>query len=1019
MNLTPEQSLAVNKEGSNIIVSAGAGSGKTAVLSERVIRKLKEGTDIRDILMLTFTNEAAGEMLDRIRKKMKKAELYEQLEYLDEASITTFDAFALKLVKKYHYILNISKRINIIDDSIMTMKKNEYLEEIFIKLYEEKNELFLKLVDNFTTRADDDIKSAILNINKKLDLKYNKKEYLDTYIDNYYSEEYITKIFNEYFSYIKDLCTLLEDNILSIESFMEESSYIKLYDSVSKLFRPNNYNDLYKNKDSNIGRFTKLDEDGKELKEKIKKTYEEIKELTKFSEEEVKGFYLSTKNSVKIIIDIINELDVKIKEFKFKSESFEFTDIAKMAIQIVKENEIVRCELKGKFKEIMVDEYQDTSDLQEEFIKLIENNNVYMVGDIKQSIYRFRNANPFIFKNKYDLYSQGMGGVKIDLLKNFRSRQEVLANINDIFRPLMTKEIGGINYKESHEMIYGNLAYINEGLNEDNNNLDILTYEENDMYSNDEIEAFVIAKDIRDKVSNDYQVYDFDLKALRDSNYSDYCIILDRNSSMGLYKKIFEYFNIPMEIYKDNNLMDDSDIYIIKNIISLILSIKKGVYDKEFRYLFYSVARSFVGNLNDAEIFECLENNKVYSSEVYKICLSLSKDIDYITPNMLLKRIIDKFKFYEKFILVGNIEACNKRINYLLELAHNIEDLGLTIEEFKDYLDTLVDSKMEVRYKEAKSGTVSVKMMNIHKSKGLEFPVCYFAGFKKKFNVMDLKSKFMFDDTYGILTPFYHEGVGESFVKVLVSNNYYLNEVAEKIRLFYVALTRAKEKMIMVMPRVEDFKKVDEVNYLDGINFRSFYNFLEGISGNIKHFMKPVKLDDLGLTKNYEFVLSLKNNSLKSNDIMEFRDIDFLYEVVEKKHASKTIKSLLTEVDANTLMFGTHMHEVLELTDFKENSANKYVNELKKTFDFAGAAIYQELEFVYDDEGINYHGIIDLMLEYEDKILIVDYKLKNIEDEAYIKQLKVYLDYIESISDKEVSLFLYSILDNKVKEIKF
>lgn len=1019
MNLTPEQSLAVNKEGSNIIVSAGAGSGKTAVLSERVIRKLKEGTDIRDILMLTFTNEAAGEMLDRIRKKMKKAELYEQLEYLDEASITTFDAFALKLVKKYHYILNISKNINIIDDSIMKMKKNEYLENIFIKLYEEKNELFLKLVDNFTTRSDDDLKKAILSINSKLDLKYNKKEYLDTYINNYYNEEYITKIFNEYFCYIKDLCTLLEDSIISIESFMEESSYLKLYDSVSKLFRPNNYNDLYKNRNIGTIRFTKLDDEGKELKEKIKKIYEEIRNLTKFSEDEVKEFYKKTKDNVKIIIDIINELDEMIDKFKRANESFEFTDIAKMAIKIVKDNERVRSELKGKFKEIMVDEYQDTSDLQEEFIKLIENNNVYMVGDIKQSIYRFRNANPFIFKNKYDLYSKEIGGVKIDLLKNFRSRQEVLANINDIFRPLMTKEIGGINYKESHEMVYGNLAYVNEGLNKDNNNLDILTYEENDIYMNDEIEAFVIAKDIKEKVNNKYQVYDFDLKTLRDSNYSDYCIILDRNSSMELYKKIFEYFNIPMEIYKDNNLMDDSDIYIIKNIISLILSIKKGVYNKEFRYLFYSVARSFVGNLNDAEIFACLENNKVYNSEIYKICQELSKDIDYITPNILLKKIIEKFKFYEKFILVGNIDASNKRVNYLLELAHNIENLGLTIEEFKDYLDTLVDLKMEVRYKEAKSGTVSVKMMNIHKSKGLEFPVCYFAGFKKKFNVMDLKSKFMFDDTYGILTPYYYEGVGESFVKVLVSNNYYLNEVAEKIRLFYVALTRAKEKMIMVMPAVDNFKKVKEVNYLDGINFRSFYNFLEGISGNVKEFMRPVKLDDLGLTKNYEFILSLKNNLDKSSEVMEFRDVEVPYEMVEKHHASKTIKSLLTESDANTLMFGTHMHEVLELTDFKKDTNNKYVNELKNTFDFENANIYQELEFMYDYEGINYHGIIDLMLEYEDKIFIVDYKLKNIEDEAYIKQLKVYLDYIKSISDKDVSLFLYSILDNKVKEIEF
>ena len=151
-----------------------------------------------------------------------------------------------------------------------------------------------------------------------------------------------------------------------------------------------------------------------------------------------------------------------------------------MAISIVKDNEDIRLELKDKFNEIMIDEYQDTNDLQETFIKLLENDNVYMVGDIKQSIYRFRNANPLIFKDKYDRYSINNGGKKIDLLKNFRSREEVLYNINEIFAPLMTQDIGGINYKESHAMVYGNKAYIEKGANDYNNYLDILTYNNED-----------------------------------------------------------------------------------------------------------------------------------------------------------------------------------------------------------------------------------------------------------------------------------------------------------------------------------------------------------------------------------------------------------------------------------------------------------------------------------------------------------------------------------------------------------
>lgn len=316
MNLTPEQSLAVNFEGKNIIVSAGAGSGKTAVLSERVIRKLKDGIDIRNILMLTFTNEAAGEMADRIRKKIKKAGLKEQLEYLDQAYITTFDAFALNLVKKYHYVLNMSKDISIIDASIINLKRKEFLEEIFEEFYESKNELFLKLIEDFTNRDDELIKNAVLSINRLLDLKYDKYDYLNNYVNKYYSDEYINNSFDEYFKYVKTLTDTLESKILEIESYMDSSSYEKIYNSVSNLFNPKSYNDLYKYKDCTLGKFTKLDEEGISLKEEIQNTYKTISDLIFYSEDELKKDYLSTKDYIKVIIEIIYKLDDKINAFK-------------------------------------------------------------------------------------------------------------------------------------------------------------------------------------------------------------------------------------------------------------------------------------------------------------------------------------------------------------------------------------------------------------------------------------------------------------------------------------------------------------------------------------------------------------------------------------------------------------------------------------------------------------------------------------------------------------------------------
>lgn len=1021
MNLTPEQQLAVDLEGTNIIVSAGAGSGKTAVLSERVIRKLKDGIDIRNILMLTFTNEAAGEMANRIRKKIKKAGLTSQLEFLDQAYITTFDAFALSLVKKYHYVLNIDKSIDIIDSSIIDLKRNEFLEEIFLSLYEAKDEKFLKLIGDFTTRDDEVIKKAILSVNKNLDLKYDKEDYIDNYVNNFYNDKYIEQLFAEYFNYLKKISLELEDSVLILENFMDSSSYENIYNSLSKLFRPNSYNDLYKNNNIILPRFTKIDSSGISVKENIQELFKELNELVIYSEDELKNNYFCTRDYVEVILKIIKMLDEKISLYKKEQNSYEFTDIAKMAISIVKDNEDIRLELKDKFNEIMIDEYQDTNDLQETFIKLLENDNVYMVGDIKQSIYRFRNANPLIFKDKYDRYSINNGGKKIDLLKNFRSREEVLYNINEIFAPLMTQDIGGINYKESHAMVYGNKAYIEKGANDYNNYLDILTYNNEDKkYTNDEIEAFIIAKDIKKKIEEKYLVYDFDKECNRDVTYNDFCIILDRGSKMSLFKKVFEYLDIPMEVYKDNNLIEENDIFIIKNIIGLILSIKDGIYNKNLKYYFTSVARSYIGNLCDNEIFKCFEENKIFKTDIYNKCYEISKDIDIMTPNILLKRIIKDFDFYDKFILVGNVDAAIKRINYLLELSKNVENLGFSIIDFSNYLNEMIDSDQEIKYKEAKSNSISVKIMNIHKSKGLEFPICYFAGFPKTFNISDLKNKFMFDNKYGILTPFYKEGIGETFVKTLVKNNYYLNEVAEKIRLFYVALTRAKEKMIMVMPNIEDKKYVkDEISFMDGIKFRSFYDFIKSISGNLAKYMISVDLNNVGVTKDYEFSKSLSKNMVNNEEInMLFIEDEIPFIEIEKKHASKTIKEILSVSDEKTLEFGTKIHELLELTDFKNaNTDNKYVNHLLNTFDFNSAKIYQELEFSYELDDVLYHGIIDLMLEYEDKIFIIDYKLKNIDDENYIKQLNVYYNYVKCISNKDVHMYLYSILDNVTKEI--
>ncbi len=1019
MNWTKNQLDAINKEGQNIIVSAGAGSGKTAVLSERVLRIIKSGVDIRNILILTFTNEAAGEMKERIRKKLKKNNLEEALEYIDVANITTFDAFALNLVKEYHDILNISDEITIIDSSIINLEKKRIIDEVFEYFYDKKDARFHKLIKDFTSRDDEMVKDAILKMNNTLDLKYNKKSYLDNFIDSFYDDSYIDKIIQEYFLYLKNIVDLIEEDFYTLESSLDEKNRNKLSEVIKPFLNPRNYEDIRSILKYNFPRLLGLEDEEKNIKESLKNNFNLLKKLCAYSISELKEQINSTKDYVSVIIDIILMLDEKIICYKKEKSAFEFIDIAKMAILIVEQDKDIQNKLKKKFHEIMIDEYQDTNDLQEYFISLIENNNVYMVGDVKQSIYRFRNANPNIFREKYEQYKKNNGGIAIDLVENFRSRKEVLESINSIFDLIMTNALGGISYKQGHEMVYGNKEYENSKTNSLNYEMEILTYSNSfKEYRNVEVEAFTIAKDIKEKMKLDYLVYDFDLKKTRKATYQDFCIILDRGNDIPTYKKIFEYFGIPLEAYQDSNLTSTYDFYLIKNLISMILCIYNKEFDMDFRYYFTSIARSYISTLDDPKILKILDENTIFDTEIYKKCENLAKNLENKTPSILLEELIDEFNLYESCIRVGNVLDFEIRINHLLNLAHDMEALGLAIDDFKNMLDNITTEELEIKYKEPKSSASCVKIMNIHKSKGLEFPICYFAGYKKDFNLQELKQKFMFDNIYGILTPFYNEGIGTLITKELIKNHYYEDEIAEKIRLFYVALTRAKEKIIIVTPELSNNYAKNEVNYLTEIKYRSFYDFLNSISFNLEKYTKMIDIESINLTHEYEYSLTKEIDIKKSTKKIDFIEHDIDSNLIESKHASKTIKKLLDLEENKALEFGTNIHHILELTDFKNNSNNPYIKNLQETFDFKTPNVYQEHEFIYDLDNTEYHGIIDLMLEYPDTIKIIDYKLKNIDDEAYVKQLEMYYDYIRSITNKKIELYLYSVIDNKVKEIK-
>jgi len=1026
---TKEQQEAIDKEGTNIIVSAGAGSGKTAVLSERVLRKLKDGVNINELLILTFTKAAAFEMKERIRKKIANEEsLSKQLEYIDSSYITTFDSYALSVVKKYHYLLNLSKEVSIIDASVIYLEKKKIIDKTFEKLYQSEETLFLKLINDFCVKDDEEIKKYIISISSKLDLKYDKKEYLDNYLESFFDKDKIEKDVILFTELIKSKISNINTCLKQIESFVDGDYLDSLYSVLNDLLNSNNYNDIiscFPIKLPNLPRGS--EEEAKITKEQTNNILKEISGIITFKDEdEIRTSILSTKDYIEIIIKIILEMDKELNSFKYQNNLFEFTDISKMAIQILKENKEVREELKYYFKEIMVDEYQDTSDLQEEFISMIENDNVYMVGDIKQSIYRFRNANPYIFKNKYDKYSSLEGGYKIDLVKNFRSREEVLSNINLVFNLIMDDDIGGANYKDTHQMVFGNTSYIEKGSTNQDNNFEILnyTYDKKLEFTKEEIEIFTIAKDIKEKINNKYQVFDKDEGILRDITYNDFVILMDRTSKFDLYKKIFGYLQIPLTKYTDTSITNEMDTLIIKNILSLIINTYYKKYEIDFKYSFTSIARSYLFSYSDQEIFDCLNNNNFDSTSIMGIVNDIVEEFDTLTPRTLLEKIIDKFCVYSKLPLIGDVSSRMVRYEYLINLSSSLSDIGCSIEEFYNYLDALIEDNYDIKASMSDSNSDSVKIMTIHKSKGLEYHICYYSGLYAKFNIGDLKEKFLFDNKYGIISPYFLEGISNTIYKYLLKNDYIKEEISEKIRLFYVALTRAKEKMILVASLEENNNYVDNIvdNNLRE-EYRSFLDILKSIYPVIRDYIKVINIQELGLSKDYNLIKksNYRDHINKTTEIIKFNNLDIPVKDIENKHYSKTISNIIDKDTKENIEFGKYMHYLLEVTDFKnpkfDNIDPKYRKSIEMFLtcglDFNNCKIYKEYEFISGE----YHGVIDLLLEYIDKVIIVDYKLKNIDDNQYFEQLNGYKTYIYNKLYKPVTICLYSIIDGRIKEI--
>ncbi len=1032
---TEEQKRAIQEEGENILISAGAGSGKTAVLSERVLRKVKEGTPITRLLILTFTKKAAGEMKERIRKKLAQEEMEEALSMLDNSYITTFDSFALSVVKKYHVELGLPKEVGITEEALLTLMKKEQLEVVFEELYQNEEEDFLDLLSSFALKDDNVLKESILEIEGAIEKLLDKDSFFQNYEEHYYGKEHLDFLVDSYLSKIKEKKASFETAGKALLSLTEGNFQEKLKREIEPYFSIQTYNDLKNQLEkTHLPSLPKnSEEEVKQWKKQCSSLLKEIKELCCYEEEEdILEELLQTKKNTVTILKIVQKFDSKLEKYKRENEMYGFMDLAKFALSAVRDFPFIASELKDAFDEVLVDEYQDTSDIQEAFLSYITKNNLYMVGDMKQSIYRFRNANPLIFKQKYDSFKKKNGGITIDLSKNFRSRKEVLDDINLLFSRLMDDILGGVIYQEGHAMIFGNKAYSAEETHQ-NQSLEVYTYEmkEKDPFERYEKEIFLIAEDIQKKMKEGYLVLDQQTNLLRPVRYSDFAILLDRSKYFDTYKKIFEYVGIPLSIEKDDTLQSKMDIALLKNMFSLAFLIQNKKWDASFRHAYTSLARSFLYQMKDDEIYLIFLKKKWKETPLYQTFEMLADSFRTTPPSRMLLNMLEATSYEEKLIEIGNVSTYRKRMEYFYELAKSVEKQGKSNQDFLFFLTNLLEEGVEVGVSYQKEDTNSVLLMSIHKSKGLEFPICYFTDFHHPFNLQEIRQKIKFHEKYGILLPnLKEEEESKTLCQILLKEEMTKEEVSEKIRLFYVALTRAKEKIILITEAKDKEDVFDSLSYDEKIKALSFEKLFYLLYDHWKE-KENRKTEIPLLTKQYLYPRTLPTpKEIEVQKKISFVKMEEITPPLQQTSFSKTMQETLSQEQQESIALGLRMHAIFETLDFKNPNYEVVQDEpilLKAVQAFvenewiqkmlASSKIYREYEFLEEMEHTIYHGIIDLLLLCPKEAIIIDYKLKQVEDPAYQEQLRGYKKVIEKRINLPVRTFLYSILDQSFKEI--
>ena len=971
---TTEQQQVIDLRNRNILVSAAAGSGKTAVLVERIVKIITDKNhpvDIDHLLIVTFTNAAAAEMRERIGNAIEKAldeqpgneHLLRQLTLIHNAQITTIDSFCLYVVRNHFHEIDLEPNFRIGDEGELKLLREDVLGRVLEQNYEEPSEAFSDFVEGYASgRTDAALNEMILQLYEFSRSYPWPEKWLDSFVGAYRIETREELDRAEWLAPLtENICFVLKD----CEQLLKQALAITQQDAGPDMYEKAVQSDLEKYEGlSKRTSFCELFEALSDIKydrlassrgfegdpdklELVKSLREQAKDVVKklcrqyfFCSPEMMIEQLErTEPMLEEVVRLTKQFADEFAAAKRRKNLVDFHDVEHFALQILVDEETEKVkktaeEFRDTFEEIMIDEYQDSNEVQETLLRSISReergeNNIFMVGDVKQSIYRFRLARPELFMKKYDSYSlEESTTQRIDLHKNFRSREEVLTCTNDIFYKIMARSLGNVEY-DAEAALYPGASYpvsadfIPEILLADSND-ELL--EDTELTDKKTLEAKIVAEEIKHLMKTQ-QVTDKAAGTLRAAHYSDIVILL--RSLSGWADSLVEVLNgngIPAHTVSSTGYFSTVEVQTVLSMLRLLDNPRQdipmaavlrspmaGLTDEELAVLrledgsvpFHEAVLELAEGLYEEdgqkEISDSEADSEADQKQGRNADGKKEDDIETTAHRKLLKfykkyrqlrQLVPDTPIHEliEIILretgyghyVAAMPAGSRRtanLNMLLEKAAAYEKTSYKgLFHFVRYIDEL--QKYDVDFGEADmvgENEDVVRIMSIHKSKGLEFPIVIVSGMGKNFNKQDTRSKMVLHPELGIGLD-YMDGKkrikSPTIAKKAIAKQIELENLGEELRVLYVALTRAKEKLILTGTLKDAAEKLEfyrqQANLSKAADRPLSYLTREGASGYLDWILPAVlSYGDkypVRIVEAAELVLDEVENQLEQNE---------------------------------------------------------------------------------------------------------------------------------------------------------